>query len=299
VSAGQTWTVGALLRWTAPYFQSKGIESPRLDAELLLAFALQTERLRLYLDFEKPVTAAERARFRELVQRRAGQRVPTAQLTGEREFWSLPLRITPDVLIPRPDTETLVEAVLAQFPGAEAAPRILDLGTGSGAIALALASERPRAQLTASDVSSAALAVAEQNAGRLGLDGRLRLLAGCGFAPVAGERFDAVVSNPPYLSRAEAGNLAPELAHEPELALFAGEDGGEALRHIIAAAPGALEAGGLLALEIAPAQAAAVREWLAQAGFAEIETRRDLGGNERAVLARLDANRPGAKEGGA
>jgi len=299
VSAGQTWTVGALLRWTAPYFQSKGIESPRLDAELLLAFALQTERLRLYLDFEKPVTAAERARFRELVQRRAGQRVPTAQLTGEREFWSLPLRITPDVLIPRPDTETLVEAVLAQFPGAEAAPRILDLGTGSGAIALALASERPRAQLTASDVSSAALAVAEQNAGRLGLDGRLRLLAGCGFAPVAGERFDAVVSNPPYLSRAEAGNLAPELAHEPELALFAGEDGGEALRHIIAAAPGVLEAGGLLALEIAPAQAAAVRKWLAQAGFAEIETRRDLGGNERAVLARLDAKRPGAKEGGA
>jgi len=299
VSAGQTWTVGALLRWTAPYFQSKGIESPRLDAELLLAFALQTERLRLYLDFEKPVTAAERARFRELVQRRAGQRVPTAQLTGEREFWSLPLRITPDVLIPRPDTETLVEAVLAQFPGAEAAPRILDLGTGSGAIALALASERPRAQLTASDVSSAALAVAEQNAGRLGLDGRLRLLAGCGFAPVAGERFDAVVSNPPYLSRAEAGNLAPELAHEPELALFAGDDGGEALRHIIAAAPGVLEAGGLLALEIAPAQAAAVREWLAQAGFAEIETRRDLGGNERAVLARLDAKRPGAKEGGA
>lgn len=299
MSAGQTWTVGALLRWTAPYFQSKGIESPRLDAELLLAFALQTERLRLYLDFEKPVTAAERARFRELVQRRAGQRVPTAQLTGEREFWSLPLRITPDVLIPRPDTETLVEAVLAQFPGAEAAPRILDLGTGSGAIALALASERPRAQLTASDVSSAALAVAEQNAGRLGLDGRLRLLAGCGFAPVAGERFDAVVSNPPYLSRAEAGSLAPELAHEPELALFAGEDGGEALRHIIAAAPGVLEAGGLLALEIAPAQAAAVREWLAQAGFAEIETRRDLGGNERAVLARLDAKRPGAKEGGA
>lgn len=299
MSAGQTWTVGALLRWTAPYFQSKGIESPRLDAELLLAFALQTERLRLYLDFEKPVTAAERARFRELVQRRAGQRVPTAQLTGEREFWSLPLRITPDVLIPRPDTETLVEAVLAQFPGAEAAPRILDLGTGSGAIALALASERPRAQLTASDVSSAALAVAEQNAGRLGLDGRLRLLIGCGFAPVAGERFDAVVSNPPYLSRAEAGSLAPELAHEPELALFAGEDGGEALRHIIAAAPGVLEAGGLLALEIAPAQAAAVREWLAQAGFAEIETRRDLGGNERAVLARLDAKRPGAKEGGA
>lgn len=297
MSAGKTWTVGALLRWTAPYFESKGMEAPRLDAELLLAFALQTERLRLYLDFEKPVTAAERARFRALVQRRAEQRVPTAQLTGEREFWSLPLRITPDVLIPRPDTETLVEAVLAQFADAEAAPRILDLGTGSGAIALALATERPRAQLTASDVCPAALAVAEQNAERLGLNGRLRLLAGCGFAPVAGERFDAVVSNPPYLSRAEAGNLAPELAHEPELALFAGEDGGEALRGIITAAPGVLEAGGLLALEIAPAQAAAVREWLAQAGFAEIETRRDLGGNERAVLARLGANRLGAKEG--
>jgi release factor glutamine methyltransferase len=280
------WTTLELLRWTTAHFAAKGIETPRLDAELLLAFALGCDRLRLYVDFEKPVTPEERARFRPLVRRRADERVPVAYLTGRREFWSLPLAVTPDVLIPRPDTETLVEAVLSRLPEHEAKRSLLDLGTGSGAIALALATALPGAQLVASDVSAAALALARQNAEALGLAGRVRFLAGDGFAAVAGERFDAVVSNPPYLSSAEAGGLAPELRHEPALALFAdGGDGTALLRRIIAEAGPRLRPGGLLALELAPAQAPDVTQWLAAAGFAEIAEHRDLVGRVRAVSA--------------
>jgi release factor glutamine methyltransferase len=136
---GRTWTLLELLRWTTEHFQRRGIETPRLDAECLLAHALGMDRLRLYLEFEKPVLAEERARFRELVRRRADERVPVALLTGRREFWSLLLRVTPDVLVPRPETETLVEVALGLLPDSESEARILDLGTGSGAIALALA----------------------------------------------------------------------------------------------------------------------------------------------------------------
>ena len=153
----------------------------------------------------------ERARFRELVKRRAEERVPVAYLTGMREFWSLTLAVTPDVLVPRPDTETLIEAVLAELPDVEAELCAFDLGTGSGAIALALAKERPKLRVVASDVSAAALAVAEQNASRHGLADRVRFVQGAGFEPVMGQRFHAIVSNPPYLAEAEAGALAPEL----------------------------------------------------------------------------------------
>ena len=163
----RSWTVLELLRWTTDYFQRQGIESARLDAELLLAHALETERLRLYVDFEKPVLPAERDRFRELVRQRATLRVPVSILLGEREFWSLSFKVTKDVLTPRPDTETLVEAALSKLkgprpPGGEPDQgwRILDLGTGSGAIALSLASELPGADITATDLSEAALQIA-------------------------------------------------------------------------------------------------------------------------------------------
>jgi release factor glutamine methyltransferase len=203
--SNKSWTVLELLRWTTAHFAAKGIESARLDAELLLASTLGCERLRLYLDFEKPVAAEERARFRALVRRRGEERVPVAYLTGVREFWSLPLSVTPDVLIPRPDTETLVAAVLARRPEREAPLAVLDIGTGSGAIALALAVERPRAMVTASDLSEAALAVARQNAEALGLSERVRLLTGDVFAPVEGERFDVIASNPPYVAEGAGG----------------------------------------------------------------------------------------------
>jgi release factor glutamine methyltransferase len=281
----RTWTVLELLRWTTQHFTAKGIESARLDAELLLAFALGVDRLRLYLDFEKPVLDEERARFRALVRRRGEQRVPVAYLTGVREFWSLRLAVTPDVLIPRPDTETLVEALLARVARRDAPLAVLDLGTGSGAIALALAKEWPAARLTATDVSDAALAVARKNAEALGLADRVRFASGDGFAAVAGERFDVVVSNPPYVSEADAAGLAPELRHEPAPALFASGDGTALLRRIAAEAPARLAPGGLLALELAPAQAADVTQCLREAGFGQLAEHRDLAGRVRALSA--------------
>ena len=244
----KTWSVLDLLRWTTQHFASKGIDTARLDAELLLAFALGVDRLRLYLDFEKPVLDEERARFRALVRRRGEERVPVAYLTGVREFWSLPLAVTPDVLIPRPDTETLVEAVLARVRRRDAALAVLDVGTGSGAIALALAREWPAAQLTATDVSDAALAVARKNAEALGLADRVRFASGDGFAALADERFDVIVSNPPYVPEADAAGLAPELGHEPALALFTPGDGSALLRRLAREAPARLAPGGLLAL---------------------------------------------------
>jgi release factor glutamine methyltransferase len=287
VAAGsRTWSVLDLLRWTTQHFASVGIDTPRLDAECLLAAALGSDRLRLYLDFDKPVGTAERARFRELVRRRAGERVPVAQLTGRREFWSLPLRVTPDVLAPRPETETLIETALALFPDTAAPLRIADLGTGSGAIALALAHERPRAQVVATDLSPAALAVARANAVALGLEDRVALREGDLFAPIAGERFDLVVSNPPYLAHAERAGLAPELAHEPDLALFADDDGLAVLRRLVAAAPGALAPGGWLLVELAPAQADAVRAACAEAGLEDASVHLDLARRPRVVSAR-------------
>jgi release factor glutamine methyltransferase len=273
------------LRWTTQHFAAKGIESARLDAELLLAFALGVDRLRLYLDFEKPVLDEERARFRALVRRRGEERVPVAYLTGVREFWSLPLAVTPDVLIPRPDTETLVEAVLARLPRRDAPLAVLDVGTGSGAIALAIASEWPEAQLTATDVSDAALAVARKNAEALGLAHRVRFASGDLFAAVADERFDVIVSNPPYVPEADAAGLAPELRHEPALALFAAGDGSALLRRIAREAPARLAPGGLLALELAPAQAADVTQCLREAGFEQLAEHRDLAGRVRALSA--------------
>ena len=285
----KSWSVLELLRWTTDYFRAKGIETARLDAEILLGFALGSDRLRLYLDFEKPVLFEERARFRELVKRRAEERVPVAYLTGVREFWSLTLAVTPDVLVPRPETETLVEAVLAELPDVEAELTAFDLGTGSGAIALALAKERPKLRVVAGDISPAALAVAEGNAATHGLADRVRFLQGDGFASVMGQRFDVIVSNPPYLAEAEAASLAPELAHEPRAALYAGPDGAALLRKIIHEAPIFLAPGGLLALELSPEQADEVTHCLARGGFEGPKLHRDLGGRPRVVTARCHA----------
>src|SRR5262245_36077826 len=168
-AAARTWTVLELLRWTQGHFASRGIDSARLDAECLLAHALASDRLRLYLDFEKPVEAEERARFRELVRRRADERIPVAQLTGRKEFWSLSFEVTPDVLVPRPETETLVAWALDALRERGREWRVLDVGTGSGALAVALARELPKARIVASDVSEAALAVARRNAGTHGV----------------------------------------------------------------------------------------------------------------------------------
>jgi release factor glutamine methyltransferase len=282
----RSWTILELLRFTTEHFAKRGIATARLDAECLLAHALAVDRLRLYVEYDKPLAPAERAGFRELVRRRAEQRVPVAQLIGRKEFWSLPLAVSADVLSPRPETETLVEAALALCPDREAELTVLDVGTGSGALALALAKERPKARVIATDVSPAALELARANAERLGLADRVSFVAGSLYEPVAGRRFDLVVSNPPYLSEGEAAALAPELAHEPREALFAAEDGLALLRRLAQGVDAMLEPGGGAAFEVSPEQGERVAGWCREAGLLDVALQRDLARRIRVVSGR-------------
>jgi release factor glutamine methyltransferase len=286
VSEEKIWTILELLRWTTEHFEKQGIETAKLDAECLLAHALGTKRLQLYLDFEKPIHPDERARFRELVLRRARERVPVSQLVGSKEFWSLELDVSSKVLCPRPETETLVEVGLSFLPDRLAEYRVLDLGTGSGAIALAVSSERPNARVTATDISPEALQIARSNADKLQLSERLRFLEGDLLRAVPGEQFDLVVSNPPYVARRDIEGLPPELAHEPAVALFGGDDGFEVLSRLVTGVQDALVPGGVFAVEVAPDQAERIEEECKQTGFEEIETLRDLARRPRVVAAR-------------
>lgn len=267
-------TVGELLRRTPPYLAERGVRSPRLDTEHLLAAVLSVSRLDLYLRFDQPVEPDEVDRFRELVRRR-GQREPLAYLVGSWGFHGLDLACDPRALIPRPETELLVEQALAALAGSEA-PAVLDVGTGSGAIALAVKAARADAQVTATDVSAPALALAAENAERLGLT--IELLEGDLFAPVEGRRFDLVIANPPYVADHE--KVDPETAFEPQDALFAGPDGLALLRRIAEHAPAER-----LALEIGHAQAGAVSALLVAAGFGDVRVERDLAGFDRVVIA--------------
>jgi release factor glutamine methyltransferase len=254
-----------------------------LEAGLLLAHTLRTTRARLLSHAERAVGPAAERRYRALIERRAlGE--PLAYLTGTREFWSLPLRVTPAVLVPRPETELLVERALALHAAAHA--RVAELGTGSGAIALALASERPDWRVTATDISAGALAVARGNAARLALTG-IDFRRGSWFEPLAGERFDLILSNPPYIGSDDPALADPALAHEPRLALTPGEDALECLRAIAHEAPRHLAPGGWLLLEHGAAQAAALRDELVLAGLRSVRSHRDLAGHERMTEGRL------------
>ncbi len=249
--------------------------TPDLDAQVLLAHVLGVPRTRLRSHPEESPAAAAARRYRALLERRAAGE-PVAYLTGEKDFWSLRLQVTPAVLIPRPETELLVERALALWPAERA--RVADLGTGSGAIALALASARPAWRLVASDVSPDALAVARDNAAAMHIT-QVEFRLGSWFEPLAGERFDLLVSNPPYVA-ADDPHLAG-LAHEPRLALTPGNDGLACLRTIIRAAGAHLEPGGWLLLEHGAAQAQAVRHELVLAGMRHVRSHRDLAGLER------------------
>jgi release factor glutamine methyltransferase len=254
--------------------------TPRLDAELLLAYLLHADRARLIVLAGEPLCPSIATAFEALVVRReAGE--PVAYLLGRRDFWTLTLEVGPAVLVPRPDTELLVEIALESAAG-RAAPRLLDLGTGSGAIGLALATERSDAAVDLVDASAAALAMAEANRLRLGLH-NARTLLGDWFGPVAGTRYDVIVSNPPYLATDDPHLSTPGLGHEPPGALVSGPTGLEALAVIAAAAPGHLVADGVVALEHGASQGEAVRELLLAAGFRAVRTRRDLAGLERAT----------------
>jgi release factor glutamine methyltransferase len=256
-----------------------------LAAGVLLAHVLNRPRAALITQGELPIEPAAAAGYRALLARRvAGE--PIAYLTGQREFWSLLLMVSPAVLIPRPETELLVERALALLPATQAAAgdvRVADLGTGSGAIALALASERSGWVVTATDQSEAALTVARANAARLKL-GHIEFLAGDWFAPLGGRRFEAVISNPPYIARDDAALAA--LRHEPAAALIPGPGGLEALRHLISQASAHLEPGGWLLLEHGADQADAVAAALVAAGYARVRCQRDLAGRDRVTEGR-------------
>lgn len=281
----KVWTVMEMVRWTEGYLKERGFENARLNGELLLAGALGLKRLDLYLQFDRPLTPDELAEFKARLRRRA-KREPLQYIDGEAAFRDLRLRVDRRVLIPRPETELLVDEVLAWARGREGL-RALDVGTGSGAIALSLATEGPFARVVATDVSGEALEVARANHAAAAPDAPVEFRQGAVYAPVRGETFDVVVSNPPYIGEGERDSLDAEVRDwEPAGALFSGESGLEVIRELVAGAPGVLRPGGLLAMEIGWKQADAVTELVrAVEGLSEPAVRRDLEGRDRIVTA--------------
>jgi release factor glutamine methyltransferase len=284
----EAWTIARVLAWATADFRARGLDRPRLDAEVLLADALDLDRVRLILESKRELTPDELGRFRERVRRRrTGE--PVAYILGVREFYGLSFRVDSRVLIPRPDTETLVEVALDRTRRRDMFGNALDLCTGSGCVAITFAKKRPTWRVTALDLSEDALALARENALRLGAIFGVRFVPGDLYAGLdPRERFDLITANPPYIPASAIGALDPTIRDfEPRLALEGGDDGLEVIRRIAAEAPAHLAPGGVLALEIQFDQGERVRELVAQAGLTEIETRRDYGGHERVVSAVL------------
>ena len=275
--SNRTPTVGECLS-NASAKLTPSSDSARLDAELLLGEVLQCDRSYLYAHPEAPLGAAHIERFEQLLQRRY-QGEPLAYLLGYKEFWSLRLQVTPDVLVPRPETELLVKLALASV--AEERPaNVVDLGTGCGAIALAIAYERPQWRVTATDISRTALRVAARNRDALKLP-NIRFVQGSWFSPLGPQRFDLVLVNPPYVSIHAPHLNQPELQHEPETALVSPEHGLADIKHIVISACSHLKPGGHLLLEHGYDQGESVRALLQHHGFIEIKTHKDLAGHER------------------
>lgn len=278
------WTIQELIEWTAQYFTGKGIPSPRLDAELLLACALNADRLFLYLNLAKPISPSERQAFRALVQRRA-QREPVAYITGRREFWSLNLDTQRGVLIPRPETETLVEYALKVLTGA-VTPLVLDMGSGTGAIALALARERPDATIVAVDINPRAAQLTRDNARKLDCSDTVHCVVGDLFPCLRDrEAFDVICSNPPYIPTAVVGTLAPEIAgYEPNQALDGGPDGLDYIRLLARGTGSRIKPGGRLIVEIGDEQGHEARAILqGDGGLSDVHVLEDLAGKPRVV----------------
>ena len=277
-------TVLEIIKKTTDFFAAKGIESARLNAELLVGHALGLKRMQLYLQFERPLSEVELEKIRPLVRRR-GQREPLQYITGESDFRGLKLKVDRRALIPRPETELLVEFAI----GACTVPpaRVLDLGTGSGAIALSLAREFPAAVVTAVELSDEALELARENAAALGCAERVTFVRSNWFAELpAGAMFELMVANPPYLSADETAETASEVkAHEPAMALTSAEDGTADLTTIVAGASRYLSSGGVLAMETGMAQHAELLRRVRESGFARAQSRPELTGRDRFVLA--------------
>jgi release factor glutamine methyltransferase len=286
----QPWTVKRLLDWTQKYLADKGSEFPRLDAEVLLAHVLGCKRIHVYTRFEEVPSEEARDRFRELIKQRVDG-CPVAYLVGRKDFYSLELEVTRDVLIPRPDSETVVSECL-RLAKSLPSPTILDVGTGSGNLAVALAKQHKTASVTAVDVSPAALAVARRNAQKHGVAERVRFLEGDVFAPLgAGERFVFIVSNPPYIPHGDLAGLEKGVRdYEPHLALDGGATGFAVFDRLIAEAPRHLNPGGHLLIEIGSPQEAPARQRIdAHGGYELGKTILDGSRHPRVLIARLRA----------
>ncbi|MFZ0614226.1 MAG: peptide chain release factor N(5)-glutamine methyltransferase [Desulfobacterales bacterium] len=291
-SSGDDWTILKLLEWTTSYFTSHAIEGPRAAAEILLAHVLTLQRVDLYLRYDQPLMPSELERFKTLIRRRV-RHEPVAYITGSREFWSMDLAVSRDVLIPRPETECLVEQALARLAASGAAdcPHILELGTGSGAIILALAAGLPGSLCFASDVCERSLRVARANARRHNLADRIHFLCGDWMRPVRDRKafFDLIVSNPPYIPSGRIKTLAPEIhAYEPARALDGGDDGLACVRWLVAEAPGFIRPCGHLMLEIGHDQAGAIRQIVTGSGrYEDPVFTRDYAGHDRVAALRI------------
>ena len=283
------WTIARLLSWTTDFFREHGIENPRLDAEVLLGAVLGKDRMYLYVHFDEPLEPVELARFRSYVKERAAH-VPLAYVLGRREFMGLDFRVTRDTLIPRPDTEVLVQCAV-DFLRARAAEgrddlALADIGTGTGAIALSVLHYTEGARADAVDISPAAAEVARENAERLNLTERIEIHEGDLTVPLAGCSYDVILSNPPYIPTADIATLMPEVrSYEPHLALDGGTDGLNIYRRLMADAPALLKEGGAIAVEVGIDEAAAVAALaMAHPRIVRTEILKDLAGIERVVV---------------
>lgn len=258
------WTIGRILKWTEQYFKDKGIESPRLDAEVLLAHVLEKQRIYLYVHFDEPLQPGELAAYREMIKKRV-LRVPVAQILGEKEFMGLTFKVTADTLVPRPDTEILVQAAVDRLRAmaGEEPLRFADIGTGSGAICLSVLHYLSDTVADTVDISPAARAVAEENAASLGLADRVTFHTGDLLQPLSGISFAAILSNPPYIPEADIATLTPEVRlNEPHTALSGGQDGLDFYRRLAKEAPAMLVPGGFTAFEVGIHQAGDVADLL-------------------------------------
>lgn len=284
------WTIGRILKWTEGFFKEKGMESPRLDAEVLLSHVLQKQRIYLYVHFDEPLQPEELAAYREMIKKRA-MHVPVAYILGEREFMGLTFKVTEDTLIPRPDTEILVQAAIDRLQKIkDAHPQPLtfaDIGTGTGAVCLSVLHYVPEAAAETVDISPDARAVAEENARALDLTDRIVFHTGDLLTPLAGQKFTAILSNPPYIPEADIKTLAPEVrTKEPHTALSGGRDGLDFYRRLAEEAPEMLESGGFMAFEVGIHQAQDVAALCtANPLIGQTEILPDYAGIDRVVVA--------------
>ena len=282
--AEEIWTIGKILKWTEEYFAKAGLDTPRLDAEVLLCYVLQKERIHLYVHFDQPLSKDELAQFKGYIKERVLHK-PVAYIVGHKDFMGLEFKVTEDTLIPRPDTEILVEAVISRLKTGGEPGVIADIGTGTGAICLSLLNYLTSLKAVTVDISEKALAVAKENAQRLGLSNRIEFFHGDLLEPIKDRQFTAIISNPPYIPEGDIDTLAADVKdYEPVSALAAGPDGLDCYRRLVAVAGALLVDGGFLAMEIGINQREELEKLAKESDWGQVEVVKDLAGIDRVVI---------------